>query len=79
MWSFETDPEWQEQLDWARDFVVNEIEPLEFFVRSPDEMYAAFPAHADAVARSQEIADREVQADSEHQQDDADLGQLRRQ
>ncbi|MGC1275903.1 MAG: DNA polymerase III subunit alpha [Planctomycetaceae bacterium] len=30
----------------------------EFFVRSPEEMYAAFPAHADAVARSQEIADR---------------------
>ena len=30
----------------------------EFFVRSPDEMYAAFPGHADAVARSQEIADR---------------------
>ncbi|MAG92948.1 MAG: DNA polymerase III subunit alpha [Planctomycetaceae bacterium] len=30
----------------------------EFYVRTPDEMYAAFPDHADAVARSQEIADR---------------------
>ncbi|HEX6983995.1 MAG TPA: DNA polymerase III subunit alpha, partial [Planctomycetaceae bacterium] len=30
----------------------------EFFVRSPEQMYEAFPGHADAVARSQEIADR---------------------
>ena len=29
----------------------------EYFVRTPDEMYEAFPNHADAVARSQEIAD----------------------
>ena len=30
----------------------------QFFVRTPDEMYAAFPDHADAVARTQEIAGR---------------------
>ena len=30
----------------------------QFFVRSPEEMYASLPDHADAVARSQEIADR---------------------
>lgn len=30
----------------------------ELFVRTPEEMYAAFPDHADAVARSQEIANR---------------------
>mgnify|MGYP002623010085 CR=1 FL=1 len=30
----------------------------EFFVRTPDEMYAAFPGLEDAVARTQEIADR---------------------
>ena len=29
----------------------------QYYVRSPAEMYAAFPDHADAVARSQEIAD----------------------
>ena len=29
----------------------------EYFLRSPEEMYEAFPNHADAVARSQEIAD----------------------
>jgi DNA polymerase III subunit alpha len=29
----------------------------QFYVRSPEEMYACFPDHADAVRRSQEIAD----------------------
>ena len=29
----------------------------EYYLRSPEEMYAAFPDHEDAVARSQEIAD----------------------
>jgi DNA polymerase-3 subunit alpha len=29
----------------------------QFYVRPPDEMYAMFPGHADAVKRSQEIAD----------------------
>ncbi len=33
------------------------MEGSEFFIRSPEEMYEAFPGHADAVARSQEIAD----------------------
>lgn len=30
----------------------------QYFIRTPDEMYEAFPDHADAVARSQEIADQ---------------------
>ncbi len=38
-WSFETDPEWQEQLDWVSEFVINEIEPLEFFIRSPRDRH----------------------------------------
>ena len=29
----------------------------QYFLRSPEDMYAAFPNHSDAVARSQEIAD----------------------
>ena len=33
------------------------MEGNEFYLRSPDEMYAAFPGLEDAVARSQEIAD----------------------
>jgi len=34
------------------------MEGNEFFLRGPEEMYAAFPGLEDAVARSQEIADR---------------------
>jgi len=34
-WDFSTDPEYQEQLDWVRDFVHDEIEPLDL----------AFPHH----------------------------------
>ncbi len=30
----------------------------QLYIRTPDEMYEAFPGHEDAVARSQEIADR---------------------
>ena len=38
----------------------------EYFIRSPEEMYEAFPDHADAVARSQEIADTvDIQLDLE--------------
>ena len=33
------------------------MESNEFFLRSPEEMYAAFPGMEDAVRRSQEIAD----------------------
>ena len=33
------------------------MEGNEYFLRCPEEMYAAFPGHRDAVARSQEIAD----------------------
>ena len=28
-WDFETDPEYQEQLDWADEFVREEVEPLD--------------------------------------------------
>ena len=34
MWSFETDPEYQAELDWAEAFVREEIEPLEFVIPS---------------------------------------------
>lgn len=30
-WDFSTEPEFQEQLDWMREFVKNEIEPIELF------------------------------------------------
>ncbi|HUP72618.1 MAG TPA: acyl-CoA dehydrogenase family protein [Acidimicrobiales bacterium] len=30
-WDFSTEPEFQAQLDWMREFVINEIEPIELF------------------------------------------------
>jgi acyl-CoA dehydrogenase len=38
MWDFETDPEFQEELDWIADFVRTEIEPLDFVIRHPYDM-----------------------------------------
>jgi acyl-CoA dehydrogenase len=34
MWSFETDPDYQADLDWADNFVREEVEPLEFVIPS---------------------------------------------
>jgi acyl-CoA dehydrogenase len=34
-WDFETDPEFQKELDWIEEFVRNEIEPLDFVVPNP--------------------------------------------
>ena len=40
MWSFETEPEFQEKLDWVEQFCKEEVEPLHYVfphaVRSPD-------------------------------------------
>jgi acyl-CoA dehydrogenase len=37
-WDFETDPEFQKDLDWIEEFVHHEIEPLDFVVRNPYEI-----------------------------------------
>ena len=37
-WEFETDPEFQEQLDWIDVFVKEEIEPLDFIIKSPYDL-----------------------------------------
>ena len=34
-WDFETEPEFQAELDWIEDFVKREIEPLDFVITSP--------------------------------------------
>ena len=34
-WDFETDPEFQKELDWVRDFVESEVAPLDHIVDSP--------------------------------------------
>ena len=35
MWEFETDPGFQEKLDWADRFMTEEVEPLEYVIRHP--------------------------------------------
>ena len=35
MWDFETDPEYQAQLDWADEFVRQNVEPLDHVLGSP--------------------------------------------
>ena len=37
-WNFETDPDFQEQLDWIDKFVREEIEPLDFIITSPYDL-----------------------------------------
>ena len=37
-WDFETDPEFQEQLEWIDEFVREEIEPLDFIITSPYDL-----------------------------------------
>jgi acyl-CoA dehydrogenase len=34
-WDFETDAEFQKELDWISDFVTSEVEPLDFLLGSP--------------------------------------------
>jgi len=53
-WDFETDPEYQEQLDWAREFVDTEVRPIDLLVETPydvaDPVRAAlFPPLQDRV------------------------------
>ena len=35
MWDFETDPEYQQKLDWVEEFMVNELEPLDLVALDP--------------------------------------------
>lgn len=46
MWSFETDPDHQAELDWAADFIATEVEPLDMLLGSPfDRSDPAVAAH----------------------------------
>jgi acyl-CoA dehydrogenase len=47
MWSFETDPDYQADLDWADEFVREEIEPLEFVI--PNMLDTADPVRQELV------------------------------
>src|ERR1700723_3518594 len=35
VWDFETEPEYQEKLDWVEEFMVNELEPLDLVALDP--------------------------------------------
>jgi acyl-CoA dehydrogenase len=37
-WSFETDAEFQSELDWVDDFVRTELEPLDFVIEHPQDL-----------------------------------------
>jgi len=37
-WDFKTDPEFQEQLDWTKEFVRSEVEPLDYVLHHPYDM-----------------------------------------
>src|SRR4051795_3882339 len=37
-WDFETDPEYEHLLEWVREFMRHEVEPLEFVVKNPYDM-----------------------------------------
>jgi acyl-CoA dehydrogenase len=38
MWDFQTDPEFQEKLDWADAFVREHVEPLDFVIEHPSDI-----------------------------------------
>ncbi len=56
-WDFETDPEYQQLLDWADQFVRNEVEPLDLVLGNP---YDKSDQRAMAVARplQQQVRDQ---------------------
>ena len=49
MWDFSTEPEFQEHLDWMRDFVRDEIWPLETLELSYEQLMRAFAPLQEAV------------------------------
>lgn len=38
VWEFQTDPEFQKEIDWINEFVRDEVEPLEFLLGSPVDL-----------------------------------------
>ncbi|MFZ8964940.1 MAG: acyl-CoA dehydrogenase family protein [Steroidobacteraceae bacterium] len=50
-WDFETDPDFQQKLDWMNEFVSREIEPLDLIFRGPaDPFDPSLPGPAAAMA-----------------------------
>ena len=60
-WHFETDPEFQKQLDWIDEFVREEIEPLDFIITSPYDL--TDPVRNDIIKPlQQQVQERELWA-----------------
>lgn len=60
-WDFETDPEFQRELDWATEFVRDEVEPLDLVLNDP---YDKSDAVATSIIRplQQRVKDRQLWA-----------------
>ena len=54
-WSFETDSEFQEQLNWIDEFTRQEIEPLDLVFRGPGDPWDPDSPAAQAMAPLKEI------------------------
>ena len=51
-WNFETDPEFQKELDWITNFVRKEVEPLDHVLGNPYDIHN--PRHKKIVPTLQE-------------------------
>jgi acyl-CoA dehydrogenase len=59
MWDFSTEPEFQEQLDWADAFVRDEVEPLErLFAGAVNAKFPTGPLKGVLDGLKQEVRDR---------------------
>jgi len=63
-WDFSAEPEFQEKLDWIREFVIQEIEPIDLAFRDDDAVYdTTHPVHKEVIRPLQEqVKDRDLWA-----------------
>ena len=57
-WSFETDPEFQDSLNWIEEFTTTEIEPLDLVFRGPGDPWDPNSPAAKAMAPLRDIVKR---------------------
>jgi acyl-CoA dehydrogenase len=54
-WDFSTEPEFQQKLDWIREFVIQEIEPIDLAFSGEDAIYdMSHPVHKEVIRPLQE-------------------------
>lgn len=54
-WNFSTEPEFQETLDWMKDFVAREIEPMDLVFRAPGDPFDPRSPAARAMAPLKQV------------------------